>query len=218
MKCPSCKKENGDGIKFCKFCGSPIGGDFKKCANGHNYDSSLPKCPFCPSTDFEKTVMDSSPDEKTAMDKNNISDKTILDTSRPVLTPNANARTDDKTIIYKSSPKAGGIPSSSPTPQAQRKLIGWLVTFDINPNGTDYRLFEGRTRIGKRNTNDVIVNQPGVSEEHAIMLYRDGKIIIEDKLSTNGTFVNGISIDEKTVLKTDDELKIGSITLKLKLI
>lgn len=226
MRCESCKKENADGVKFCKYCGAPLVGNIVRCPNGHNYDSSYSKCPFCPDTDNEKTVMDSIG----LNNFNNFSnrsfdtDKTIIDKSIPVLTPNVQnnqpAFNSDKTVIFKpDSVQSSSQPKSFVnTPQVGRKLIGWLVTFDINPNGLDYRIYEGRTRLGKRNTNDIIINQPGISDEHAIMLYRDGKLYIQDNLSTNGTFINGEMIEDKVILKNDDFIKLGNITFKLKII
>lgn len=227
MKCESCKKDNADGVKFCKYCGTPLVGNILRCVNGHNYDSSYSKCPFCPDTDNEKTVMDTPKINSTRNQFNRgyDVDKTIMDTSSPVLTPNRQPSqsfaNNEKTVIYTpGNQQVTGINNSQSfvTQNATRKLIGWLVTYDINPNGTDYRIFEGRTRLGKRNTNDIIINHPGISDEHAIMLFRDGKIVIQDNLSTNGTFVNGEMIDEKTTIKNDDIIKLGNLTLKLKVI
>jgi len=50
------------------------------------------------------------------------------------------------------------------------------------------------------------------------LLYRDDTFILQDMLSTNGTFVNEEPIDDKVVLKNDDIIRVGSINLKLKTI
>ena len=231
MKCDSCKKENAEGVKFCKYCGAPLMGNIVRCANGHNYDSSYSKCPFCPDPDSQKTVMDVPKQGNSGFVANRSFDvdRTIMDTSGPVLTQNKNnsqpSFNNEKTVIYNPANQQQNITTGNQgnsqsfvSNAATRKLIGWLVTYDINPNGTDYRLYEGRTRLGKRNTNDIIINHPGISDEHAIMLYRDGKIVIQDNLSTNGTFINGEIIDDKTALKNDDIVKLGNINLKLKVI
>jgi pSer/pThr/pTyr-binding forkhead associated (FHA) protein len=93
-----------------------------------------------------------------------------------------------------------------------------LVTYDINPAGVDFKLFVGRHKIGGGNNNDIVIQQPGVSEGHAILLYRENKFVLQDMLSTNGTFVNGEAIEDRVVLKNDDVIRIGSINLKLKTI
>lgn len=217
MKCDACKKENTEGVKFCKYCGSPIGIDFKTCSNGHNYEVSLGSCPYCPAEELEATRLDSPDDAGTVLDDPLKSDKTIIDTSKPTLNPQSNSNLD-KTIIFKPDEKPNEGASNEFNYSTGRKLVGWLVTYNIDPNGTDYRIFEGRAKIGRSNRNDIILNQPGVSDEHAIILYRNNKFIIEDKLSTNGTFINGVSIDEKVILKNDDVIKIGDVELLLKII
>lgn len=219
MKCPSCKKMNNEGVKFCKYCGSPMLGGYSTCPNGHNYESHLPKCPFCPSTDYEKTMMESDSKISSPVAGKGREDKTIVDTSSPTLkASNDSAERSDKTVIY-GIDKGGDLSENGELKVSSgRKLVGWLVTYDINSFGTDYRLFEGRSKIGRSAKNDIIVNQQGISEEHTIILYRENKFYIQDNLSTNGTYVNGVSIDEKLVLKNDDLIKLGNVSFKLKII
>ncbi len=214
MKCNSCKRENSDGVKFCKFCGSPLGGSYLTCVNGHNYESHHSKCPFCPSTDYEKTIMD-----KPAMMDISNTDKTIIDVSKPTLTKQESfQQNSDKTVIYNPEKSTGTTQEN--IQGVQRKLVGWFVTYDINSNGTDYRIYEGRTKIGKGRNNDMVINQAGITDEHAILLYRplDKKFIIKDNLSTNGTFVNDQLIEDNFTLTNDDVVRIGKVNLKLKII
>ena len=96
-----------------------------------------------------------------------------------------------------------------------RKLIGWLVTYDLNPEGTDFRIVVGRSKIGNNQSNDFVLNATGVSDDHAVILYRDNKLWIQDQLSTNGTFVNDELIEEKTKLSNGDIIKMGNVKLKV---
>jgi hypothetical protein len=210
MRCYNCSKENADGAKFCKFCGAPIEGDVKTCPNGHNYDAREPDCPFCPGSGNQKTVVESADGQKSA----GAQDKTVADTSGPVLKPAASAAGGtDKTVIYSKEDKV-----KSPASAGQRKLVGWLVTFDLNPIGTDFRLFEGRTKIGRSSKNDIIINDSEISDEHAILLFRNNCFHIQDNLSSNGTFVNGMCIEEKMQLKDNDMVRVGTVNLKIKII
>jgi len=218
MKCPSCKKENIENAKFCRYCGNPIGSNFRTCPNGHNYDANLNTCPYCPANVNELKNVFAGGNEKTVLDSDSIgSEKTVIDSSKPTIRPVNNPQNkngDDKTVILNESQNnsAGEI-----LPQSEaRKLVGWLVTFDITPNGTDFRLYEGKTKIGKISSNDVVLNYPEISENHALILFRDNKLVIQDLLSTNGTFVNGISVEDKIILHENDIVKIGRINLKLK--
>ena len=69
MVCPKCKKENKSDAKFCKHCGAVIEQKYKTCKNGHNYDSSLNECPYCPRTEVSTAVKTSSTTQKTVIDK-----------------------------------------------------------------------------------------------------------------------------------------------------
>jgi hypothetical protein len=58
--------------------------------------------------------------------------------------------------------------------------------------------------IGKAGDNDFVVNDPHVSRYHARLLRdEEGCLFLEDRASTNGTFVNGSQIVKKKVSPTD---------------
>ena len=94
------------------------------------------------------------------------------------------------------------------------KLVGWLVTYTLDPNGVDFRVFEGRNIIGRDFNCGICINDNKVSSQHAILLYRNEKFRIKDNLSVNGTVVNGEDIDDDSVvLKDGDIIKIGDTVL-----
>lgn len=67
-------------------------------------------------------------------------------------------------------------------------------------------------KIGKGTANDVVIeNDPTVSRVHLAVFIDDEKnIFVTDLKSTNGTYVNGVKIEESVKLKTLDVLKIGN--------
>lgn len=219
MKCKKCKKENLEGTKYCKYCGELLY-DLITCSNGHQYNASEKRCPYCLPYETEvnsneldnmKTIVIENTDNSNDYEKTNINSTEIL--------LNQNFKdSDDKTILIdpdQSQPQLKKIQTGS-----YRKLIGWLITFDIDPNGKDFRLYEGKNTIGKDMKNDIVLIDPTVSNTHATILYRqvDKKLIIQDNLSTNGTFVNDELIEDKKILNDNDIIKIGKIKLKVKLI
>ncbi len=222
MKCPQCNTDNAPNSIYCKSCGASLNSKMKTCNNGHNFDASLDACPFCPSygsaSNLAETVIESSigdKDQTVLESSSGDRDKTVISRSAPKLKPASTGLEDGKTIIY--SPQSSTGTEGQKEPQAGiRKLVGWLVSYDINPAGTDFKLYVGRQLIGRKSTNDIVLQQPGVSEDHAIILYRNEKFVIQDNMSTNGTFVNGESIEEKTELFNDDIIKVGNIELKFK--
>lgn len=216
MKCVNCSKENNDNAKFCRNCGTPLQNvGFKTCINGHNFNASLTDCPFCPSIDYEKTVRESD-NQKTVLDNSQATvkepisdnDKTKIDNLGPTIKKSTFQTDTDKTVLISTSAEI--LPS--------RKLVGWLVTFDLNPNGVDFKLYEGRNVIGRSSKSDISINDRSVSDKHCTVLYRNDKFLISDELSTNGTYLNNELVEDKAYLNDNDIIKIGNINLKLKVL
>lgn len=72
----------------------------------------------------------------------------------------------------------------------------------------EFMLDRERLTIGRRISNDIVINFPSVSGEHACVITRRGQSFIEDLRSTNGTRVNGELIS-KHYLQDGDEIVIG---------
>lgn len=66
--------------------------------------------------------------------------------------------------------------------------------------------------IGRRGT-DIVLEQPLVSRRHADLRWQDGKHVLIDKDSANGTFVNGRRITQVTPLSPGDVVQIGTFRL-----
>lgn len=67
--------------------------------------------------------------------------------------------------------------------------------------------------IGRDASNDVCINHPTVSKNHAEILKQDGRVWLADRGSTNGTFVNGIKI-KRHQLQELDRIVIGPAELR----
>ena len=69
------------------------------------------------------------------------------------------------------------------------------------------------TRLGRDASNDVRLDHPTVSSFHAEISKQNDKFSIEDKNSTNGTYVNGERIRGRVQLKPHDRISLGAIQL-----
>ena len=69
--------------------------------------------------------------------------------------------------------------------------------------------------IGRSDANDVVVNAPIVSAEHAIISVKKTVHVIVDLGSTNGTFVNGAKIERSATVKEGDEITIGPVSFSV---
>jgi pSer/pThr/pTyr-binding forkhead associated (FHA) protein len=65
-----------------------------------------------------------------------------------------------------------------------------------------------RTRIGRSPDCEIFLDDVTVSRNHALLIEQDGKFVVEDQGSLNGTFVNRRRIDSAP-LTEGDELQIG---------
>lgn len=71
------------------------------------------------------------------------------------------------------------------------------------------------TTIGRDVNNDLVLADPHVSAEHAILTFRARTWFVEDLGSTNGTFLNGRRVDGIAELLPGDELRAGGVRLRL---
>ncbi len=69
--------------------------------------------------------------------------------------------------------------------------------------------------VGRVQGNDLMLPKGNVSKHHARLLFRDGRFIVTDLKSTNGTYVNGRKIAQATIVREGDKIYIGDFVLKL---
>src|SRR5450432_4377911 len=69
--------------------------------------------------------------------------------------------------------------------------------------------------VGRVQGNDLMLPKGNVSKRHARLLYRDGRFIVTDLKSTNGTYVNGRKIAQATIVREGDKIYIGDFVLRL---
>jgi pSer/pThr/pTyr-binding forkhead associated (FHA) protein len=85
----------------------------------------------------------------------------------------------------------------------------------------EYTLEKGDSlTIGRHPDNDLVPKDAAVSNHHAIIERKGEKLIVLDKESINGTFVNGIKVqsaelNEEDIVKFGNELNIRVFTFSL---
>ncbi|NBN99835.1 MAG: FHA domain-containing protein [Flavobacteriia bacterium] len=213
---------------------------FKKCKNGHFYKEDIKDCPYCPgapTTDTSAIGKDLGRTMVTSVQETVPTDETeVFDQGKHGI---------PKTTIQGGGTDQGTVPNTTPkrdlgrtfigspqqednddnpgkvasAPRATRKIVGWVISYTLDEMGVDYRIYEGRNTIGCDPKNTIpITKDSTISGEHVIILFKNGSFKIKDKMTTNGTFLNGeeLEVEEAYDLHDGDELRLGNTVFKFK--
>ena len=75
-----------------------------------------------------------------------------------------------------------------------------------------YPLVKIVINIGRRLENDLVIDDPRVSRNHARLRAVQGHYVLFDLSSTGGTFVNGNRVSE-TIIYPNDTISLGGVTM-----
>ncbi len=111
-------------------------------------------------------------------------------------------------------------PASAPAPPGSppARTVAPNAVFTISDPGStglsagfDWPVFGGAT-IGRHPSNDITLDDPSVSGEHAQIGFERTRWVVRDLGSTNGTLVNGSRIDGPTTLRSGDDVRVGRVS------
>jgi uncharacterized protein (TIGR02996 family) len=95
-----------------------------------------------------------------------------------------------------------------------------VVVDIVEKGGAETRLSFDDTlevTIGRVEGNHIMLSLGSVSKRHARLVLKDGKMIIVDLKSTNGTYVNGRKITSPLVIRETDNIYIGDYKLTFRI-
>ena len=198
----------------------------KKCANGHLYDPAIygDNCPFCPSPSGSKTTVNGENLDgmgtKVLEEENNFGTvPNFTDSTGPISdslhtsTIAGGQSVGGGTVIR----HVGGTATGQTSVGQNRRLVGLLVSYSANPAGDVYKVYEGRTTIGRDTTCDIpFPNDSHMSAKHLLIQYVEAKGAFRaqeyDQGSANGSYVNGqvYVLGDVIDLKNKDVIVLGS--------
>jgi DNA-binding winged helix-turn-helix (wHTH) protein len=94
------------------------------------------------------------------------------------------------------------------TVQSPRQATFWLIGA-----GQKFALVEGDHLVGRSPESSVWLDLPGVSRVHAFIRIGRSAVTLEDRGSTNGTFVGGNRVDGPIALRDGDKILFGPVTM-----
>ncbi|MEZ5594475.1 MAG: FHA domain-containing protein [Gammaproteobacteria bacterium] len=87
------------------------------------------------------------------------------------------------------------------TPKFYIKGVSQQVADKVYPLSNNTKF--GSTTLGRESDCHIVVNEPGVSRQHAAFHVEEGAVWLEDLNSANGTFVNKVSISRQEIYPGD---------------
>lgn len=97
---------------------------------------------------------------------------------------------------------------------AHRRIPAISITVKDGSGNSNLRYFtQPEIIIGRDPASDIPLADDAVSARHAQLNYHHGQWWLEDLSSTNGTFLNDLTISMPTVITSGDEIKCGSLRL-----
>ena len=94
-------------------------------------------------------------------------------------------------------------------------VVGWFVAITGDQKGEDFKLREGKNIVGGGPESQVVLRDTTVSGQHASLRCEEGKFILTDLDSSNGTYVNDKKI-ARHELQDNDVIRFGEVTVKFK--
>ncbi len=85
-----------------------------------------------------------------------------------------------------------------------------LVTFGKKGNRKEFPVQNGPVVIGRKVDADLRIPLNEISRDHCVVSLTNGKLVVRDLKSSNGTFVNSQKIQEAT-LKAGDRMSVGPV-------
>ncbi|HYQ27334.1 MAG TPA: FHA domain-containing serine/threonine-protein kinase [Polyangiaceae bacterium] len=107
-----------------------------------------------------------------------------------------------------------------PEPDTNPKIArpgDWVLRFLTGKYADSERgLMPGESlEIGRNSQLGLVLVEQMVSRLHARLTVSQGGVVIENLSATNGTFVNGFQVRDKTILKENDRVLIGTSIMQL---
>jgi pSer/pThr/pTyr-binding forkhead associated (FHA) protein len=96
-----------------------------------------------------------------------------------------------------------------PTPKKEEEAgaVGYVL---VEPNRHPYSLKIGVNTVGRLPDNDVTITDPHASRRHcSVLVHTSSRCEVHDLASKNGTFLNGQKVTCPTLLKPNDEIRVG---------
>jgi len=241
VKCSFCQFDNEDGAIFCEQCKSDLGLETSAGSQPAPPASEVPFAavieePSTPESPVEAVSVEDSPFDFLGQ----ATPTAPMSAMSPAAAPPPVAEVISPTPVPLPQGEAMAGSAAAPTvppvaAPAKSPADSDRLPADAQPRlvvlrgqkmNVEYPLYEGHNFIGRTDERPVDIDLEDQeppdriwsSRQHAVITYEDGKLLIEDLNSSNGTFVNRGRIypGQKRPLKANDIIQIGTVQMKVR--
>ncbi|MBI2214717.1 MAG: FHA domain-containing protein [Acidobacteria bacterium] len=170
----------------------------KRCKNGHFIDESWDICPYCP-------PVKGAPAEGPKTSRIDSHVRREPPAPRPAAAPLPSVPPPVERTVSAAKVEVAG------EAEHARYTAGWLVCLEGAAKGESFVVRVGRNTLGRDRKCDVYINDEQASGHHADLVYRpeEGRYILMDHNSTNGTYVNEVELEPRRDLVDRDVVTVG---------
>lgn len=211
----------------------------RSCPQGHPIDPAWSRCPYCEPGSAARdaqplpTVLESSAARRSSagrttrleavsaesagedLRRTRLAGAGATDAAVAATVPPTVSALHDRLPARAEGARAEARPGqSAPTPAG--RLVAVLAAPTLRPGGAVFAIREGKSLIGAAAGSEVCLgDDPQVSSEHALLLCRGGTFHFADRMSTNGTWVNGEELvgTHSVSLADRDRIRCGATDL-----
>lgn len=120
--------------------------------------------------------------------------------------------------LFQFKPRVTGpLPPVPGTPPPEPETVQAIAVLVQSGSGREIPLGGKTIEIGRGTDNDINVDEAGVSRKHATLTRRGSTYAVES-FGRSGTFLNGEPIAQRTNLKHNDVIRVGTTELKFRLL
>jgi len=168
----------------------------KFCAKGHQMEDSWDTCPTCQTTGYQVPSAPSGVVAKTRLESD--ASKDVASAASPL---GAGGGAGRRTVLISEKRKP--------------PVVGWFVAMSGDQKGEDFKVHEGKNTVGCGADAQISLRDSTVSGQHASVRYEDGKFLLTDLDSSNGTYLNDRKIVREEI-KDNDMIRFGEVIVKFK--
>jgi predicted component of type VI protein secretion system len=99
----------------------------------------------------------------------------------------------------------------------QREPKVRLVFTQPEFDGQWCELMEGKMTVGRSSKNDIVIRDESVSAEHCEVMVNWNEVIVRERGSHNGTFVNEVRVPAQSGVKHGQTIRFGRVVARLEL-